>query len=140
MAVDVTGEVREGFVPKSEARPRPLPLAISLYRSDLLISDWSGMAIEYALGLEKPVLFIDVPPRVRNPDYEELGIDPIERFIRSEIGAVVSPDDLQEVPLRVEALLAGEQVSLARFRRNAPVADRARIVGRGGGRQHQRGT
>jgi hypothetical protein len=31
----------------------------SLFRSDILISDWSAMAIEYALGLEKPVLFID---------------------------------------------------------------------------------
>ncbi|HYB41720.1 MAG TPA: CDP-glycerol glycerophosphotransferase family protein, partial [Candidatus Methylomirabilis sp.] len=34
----------------------------SLLESDLLISDWSAMAIEYGLGLGKPVLFVDVPP------------------------------------------------------------------------------
>src|SRR6266508_1062945 len=36
----------------------------SLLESDLLICDWSAMAIEYALGLGKPVLFVDVPRRV----------------------------------------------------------------------------
>src|SRR6266850_1126213 len=49
----------------------------SLLESDLLISDWSAMAIEYALGLGKPVLFVDVPPRVRNPRYAELGLKPM---------------------------------------------------------------
>src|SRR5262245_58196500 len=45
----------------------------SLLDSDVLICDWSAMAIEYALGLGKPVLFVDVPPRVRNPSWAELG-------------------------------------------------------------------
>ena len=58
----------------------------SLLESDLLISDWSAMAIEYALGLGKPVLFVDVPPRVRNPKYAELGLEPMEMRIRRELG------------------------------------------------------
>mgnify|MGYP003326545469 CR=1 FL=1 len=41
----------------------------SLHRSDLMISDWSGAALDYALGLNKPVLFIDVPRKVNNLDY-----------------------------------------------------------------------
>src|SRR5262249_18758473 len=44
----------------------------SLLESDVLVCDWSAMAIEYALGLGKPVLFVDVPPRVRNPEWEKL--------------------------------------------------------------------
>ena len=59
----------------------------SLFESDLLICDWSAMAIEYALGLGKPVLFVDVPPRVRNPNYAELGLEPMEMRIRRELGA-----------------------------------------------------
>ena len=35
----------------------------SLYESSLMISDWSGAALDYALGFKKPVLFIDVPKK-----------------------------------------------------------------------------
>jgi YidC/Oxa1 family membrane protein insertase len=78
----------------------------SLFRSDLLISDWSAMAVEYFLALEKPVLFIDVPRRVRNPRYEELELEPLEVSIRREVGDVLHPDQLAEAPARVEKLLA----------------------------------
>jgi YidC/Oxa1 family membrane protein insertase len=78
----------------------------SLYRSELLICDWSHTAIEYALGLEKPVLFIDVPPRVRNPSYRELGIEPVEVSIRSQVGAVLAPEHVERAPGVVARLLA----------------------------------
>jgi len=78
----------------------------SILRSDVLISDWSAMALEYALGLEKPVVFIDVPRRIRNPDWQSLGMEPIESSMRSEIGAIVSPDQLSAVPGTVGKLLA----------------------------------
>ena len=77
----------------------------SLFDSDLLISDWSAMAIEYALGLLKPVLFVDVPPRVRNPRYGELGLEPMEMRIRRELGAILPLDRVAEAPRYVEALL-----------------------------------
>lgn len=78
----------------------------SLLRSDILVSDWSAMALEYALGLEKPVLFIDVPRRVRNPDWRELGIEPIESAIRAEIGRILAPDRLGGAPSAIYDLLA----------------------------------
>jgi YidC/Oxa1 family membrane protein insertase len=77
----------------------------SVLRSDLLVSDWSAMALEYALGLEKPVLFIDVPRRIRNPDWQELGIEPMESAIRSKVGAVLSPEDLEQAPETINRLL-----------------------------------
>ena len=77
----------------------------SLFQSDLLISDWSAMAIEYALGLIKPVLFVDVPPRVRNPKYEELGLEPMEMRIRRELGRILPLDRVEDAPRYVEWLL-----------------------------------
>jgi len=77
----------------------------SLMRSDILISDWSAMALEYALGLEKPVLFVDVPRRVRNPDWRELCIEPIESTMRLQLGSIVSPERLEQVPQTVFGLL-----------------------------------
>jgi YidC/Oxa1 family membrane protein insertase len=88
----------------------------SIMRSDILVSDWSAMALEYAWGLEKPVLFIDVPRRIRNPNWQELGIEPIESTIRNQVGEIVSPDALGEVPTVVERLLAEPERFRARMR------------------------
>jgi len=81
----------------------------SLFRSDILICDWSAMAIEYALGLEKPVLFIDLPRRIRNPDWEALGIEPQEVAFRKLAGDIVSPQQLDEIPQKIDALLQGQE-------------------------------
>jgi YidC/Oxa1 family membrane protein insertase len=78
----------------------------SILRSDLLVSDWSAMALEYAWGLEKPVLFVDVPRRIRNPNWQELGIEPIESAIREQVGEIVAPDALGQAPDAIERLLA----------------------------------
>ena len=78
----------------------------SILRSDILVSDWSAMALEYAMGLEKPVLFVDVPRRIRNPNWRELDIEPIEAAIRTQVGEIVSPDSLQEATAAIERLIS----------------------------------
>jgi YidC/Oxa1 family membrane protein insertase len=78
----------------------------SILRSDILVSDWSAMAMEYAMGLEKPVVFIDVPRRIRNPNWKELGIEPVEASIRLQVGEILSPQSLGEAPAAIERLLA----------------------------------
>lgn len=78
----------------------------SLFDSDLLICDWSSTSIEYALGLEKPVLYIDVPRRVRNPAYQKLELEPMEVTIRNEVGFVLKPDELEKAPLVIKNLLS----------------------------------
>jgi len=88
----------------------------SILRSDILVSDWSAMALEYAWGLEKPVLFIDVPRRIRNPNWRELGIEPIESSIRSQVGEIIAPDNLGEAPAAVARLLAEPERFRARMR------------------------
>lgn len=95
----------------------------SLLESDLLISDWSAMAIEYGLGLGRPVLFVDVPPRVRNPKYAELGLEPMEMRIRRELGTVLPLDRVADAPAYVADLLRG-----AREFRDRMVALRAAWV------------
>jgi hypothetical protein len=88
----------------------------SILRSDILVSDWSAMALEYAWGLEKPVLFIDVPRRIRNPNWQELGIEPIESAIRDQVGEIVAPDGLATAPAAIERLLAQPERFRARMR------------------------
>ncbi len=69
----------------------------SLLSSDVLICDHSGIALEYAFGTERPVLFLDVPHKVRNSRHEELGITPFELAIRSDIGIIHPPNKLDMI-------------------------------------------
>lgn len=79
----------------------------SLHLSDLMICDWSGAALDYAFGLEKPVLFVDVPRKVNNERYVEIDVEPFEVGIREQLGGVVAIDELKTLPARIEALLSG---------------------------------
>ena len=85
--------------------------AESLLQSDLLICDWSGTAIEYAFGLEKPIIFIDIPPRVRNPNWREIQSEPLEMSIREKVGRVICPSKLDELPSSISQLLNEDQIS-----------------------------
>ena len=66
----------------------------SFYQSDFMISDWSGAALEYSFGLNKPVIFLDLPKKINNPRYEEIDVVPLEVSVREDIGVIVSVNDL----------------------------------------------
>lgn len=70
----------------------------SWLHSDLMISDWSGAATEYAFALQKPVVYIDTPQKIRNPEWEAIGLPAFEDFIRREIGQVVQPSAVSALP------------------------------------------
>jgi len=70
-----------------------------------MISDWSGAALDYSFGLGKPVLFIDVPRKVNNLEYELLDITPFEVWIRENIGKIQSADQLGSLIDSVNELL-----------------------------------
>lgn len=77
----------------------------SLISSHVLVCDWSGMAIEYGLALEKPVVFIDVPRRIRNPDWQDWGMQPLEASIRQQLGEVIAPEQLESTPKVIRRLI-----------------------------------
>ena len=77
-----------------------------LFDSDLLITDWSGIGVEYGIGLLKPVLYIDLPKKNLNPESKKLNIEPIETAIRTEIGTVLSPKNLVGVSKTISQLIA----------------------------------
>jgi len=76
----------------------------SFMKSDIMITDWSGAAIEYAFTLERPVLFIDVPKKIHNADYEKLPEIPIEISIRDKIGEIVLLSDIERLPEKIQIL------------------------------------
>ncbi len=78
----------------------------SLLQADVLICDCSGVSLEYAFGTERPVLFLDVPLKIKNQRFKELGIEPLELSLRYEIGVVVPPEKLGTVPQVISELVA----------------------------------
>ncbi|MEX1091593.1 MAG: hypothetical protein WEF28_00410 [Acidimicrobiia bacterium] len=94
----------------------------SFHRSDLMLSDWSGAAYEYALGTLRPVLFIDTPQKLFNESWHELGRPAFEDFMRDEVGSVVPVDEVTGVG-RVAQELVGSQAdfsaALSRLRQEA---------------------
>lgn len=106
----------------------------SFCAADLMISDWSGAALEFAFATERPVLFVDVPRKVNNPDYEQILCTPLEVRIREQIGVVVLPDDLDGLIAAIavlcdEAHSFKEQIRLARQQYVYNLRDSGRIAG-----------
>ena len=75
----------------------------SLYSAYGLISDWSGIAIEYAFVCELPVLYIDGFPKINNSSYDKISCKPLEVSIRNLIGKVISPNELKSIPKIIES-------------------------------------
>lgn len=78
---------------------------LSIHQADLLITDWSAISFEYAFGTERPVLFIDTPCKIQNPDYAELGIEPAEFSTRAELGRALAPGELGGLVSTVDELI-----------------------------------
>ena len=75
----------------------------SLYSTYGLISDWSGIGFEYAFVCERPVIYVDVPHKNNNPDYNKIPYEPLESSIRNLIGKVISPNELESIPKIIES-------------------------------------
>ena len=83
----------------------------TVFDADVLITDWSGIAYEYAFTTLKPVLFINTPMKVMNPDYKEIDVVPFDIEARDQVGISVDTDALDTLPDAVYRLLTEEVYS-----------------------------
>ena len=79
--------LEEGIIPSEK-----------FHNSKCMISDWSGISLEYAFTFERPVILIDLPKKNLNPNSGDIPMEPIEISIREKIGHVVSPNNLEKIP------------------------------------------
>lgn len=77
----------------------------SIFSADVLITDWSGTAYEFSFVTGKPAVFVDTPPKIHNPEYEKLGIAPLELSLRDQVGIRVDPKNMEGLAQRLKALL-----------------------------------
>ena len=79
-----------------------------LFSSYALITDWSGIGYEYAFGCKRPVIYVDVPKKAHNKEYEKIQLVPFETSIRDKVGEVVSPQNIETIPERIEFLYGND--------------------------------
>lgn len=77
----------------------------TVFEADLVITDWSSIAYEYAYTTQKPVLFVNTPMKVMNPEYEKIDVVPINIWMRDEIGCALDLDELDKIDEKVSMLL-----------------------------------
>ena len=75
-----------------------------LFSSYALITDWSGIGHEYAFVCERPVIYVDDPKIPHNQEYEKIHLVPFEISIRDKIGELISIQNLESIPERIEFL------------------------------------
>ena len=75
-----------------------------LFSSYAIITDWSGIGYEYAFVCERPVIYVDVPKKSHNKEYEKIGLVPLEISIRDKIGEIVPVQNIETIPERIEFL------------------------------------
>ena len=80
-----------------------------VYMSDLVITDWSAIALEFSLTTKKPSLYINTPMKIMNPEWREIGVEPMEFLVRNKVGISLDVDKLAAINEVVISLLNSGQ-------------------------------
>ncbi|MDL2225438.1 membrane protein insertase YidC [Eubacteriales bacterium OttesenSCG-928-M02] len=81
----------------------------SIYQSDILVTDWSGIANEFSYTTKNPCLFINTPMKVLNPEYERYAMAPLDISLREVLGKSVDVAHMESVGEVVAELLANRE-------------------------------
>lgn len=78
----------------------------SVYSADLLITDWSGIALEYCFATRRPAIFVNTKIKCMNPNWEKINCIPTEITLRDVVGVSVDKDKLSQTRDIAEDLFA----------------------------------
>ena len=68
----------------------------SVYSSDVLVTDWSGIGIEFGFATLKPVVFINTKIKMENENYKNIGIEPQEILLRNVLGVALEKGEIKD--------------------------------------------
>ena len=78
----------------------------TVYSSDILITDWSGIAYEFSFTTNKPSLFVNTQMKVVNKDYDRITITPFDIQARDQVGISVKKEECINISDTVDYLLS----------------------------------
>lgn len=78
----------------------------AVLNSDVLITDFSGIALTFSFSMERPVLFLETGAQKNMQDKaRQSGSEPIELALRNDIGKVLNVSDISRIASVVSSLL-----------------------------------
>ncbi|MBE6543105.1 MAG: membrane protein insertase YidC [Ruminococcaceae bacterium] len=88
----------------------------TVYNSDIMITDWSGIAFEYSFTTNRPTLFVNTQMKVVNKDYKKISIEPFDITGRNKVGRSIEKSECCNISKTVEDFLVhkddyAEQIS-----------------------------
>lgn len=80
-----------------------------IMESDILITDWSDISWEFAFVTKRPVLFINTPMKVMNPEWEKIKTKPINITLRNVIGVSIEPTETAKINKVISEMLSSSE-------------------------------
>lgn len=78
--------------------------------ADLLITDWSDISWEYAFTTLRPVMYINTPMKVMNPEWQKIEYPPLNISLRDQLGKSLDMDQLDKAAETAKYLLDNTQM------------------------------
>lgn len=81
----------------------------AMNRSDVMVSDISGVVFDYAFLFQKPVISVHFEPDKRGTEANDIPYQPWELTVLDTIGKQVDEDDIAAIPAHIKVLLGDEK-------------------------------
>lgn len=77
----------------------------TVYKSDIVITDWSAIGYEFSFATTKPCIFINTKIKIVNPQYDEIDVIPMDVKLRKVIGKSINKDEIGTILNIIEDLI-----------------------------------
>lgn len=78
--------------------------------ADLLITDWSDISWEYAFTTLRPVMYINTPMKVMNPEWQKIEYPPLNISLREQLGKSLDVNQLEKAAETAKYLLENTEM------------------------------
>jgi YidC/Oxa1 family membrane protein insertase len=89
-----------------------------MQKSNFLITDWSGIAFEYAYTFLRPVIFVKGPKKILNKNYAKFQNLPIEITDREELGEIWNPREDHKISDLIQKIKCNEIIYKEKITKN----------------------
>ncbi len=69
----------------------------SVYSSDIMITDWSGIGPEFCFATGRPAIFVNTKMKCPNPNWQRIALTPVEISLRKELGVSIDKEQVEDI-------------------------------------------
>jgi len=77
----------------------------SIFQSDIIVTDWSGIGYEFCYSTLRPGLFVNTKRKIMNPEYHKVDLETLEDRIRKKMGIELELNEISSIEEKISFLL-----------------------------------